>query len=77
MAIDGTKKSLKGLKPIEAGFVRYFEMIETAFKNVESSMGNLKVPDPNMRKTTNTRRSPNRPVYMDNPNTPFGGNRYG
>ena len=35
------------------------------------------VPDPNIRKTTNTRRSPTRPVYMDNPNTPFGGNRHG
>ena len=43
---DETKKSIKGLKPIEAGFVKYFEMIENAFKNINDSMGGLIVPDP-------------------------------
>jgi|10_taG_2_1085330.scaffolds.fasta_scaffold123157_2 hypothetical protein len=84
---ENTKKTLKGLKPIEAGFVRYFEMIEEAFKQVNKNMGSLQMPDPTLRKTKTVKRSPNRPVYMDNPmdnpnlNSPFapdtGGNIYG
>ena len=46
---ENTKKTLKGLKPIEAGFVRYFEMIEEAFKQVNKNMGSLQMPDPTLR----------------------------
>tara|TARA_R100000995_G_scaffold80830_1_gene53031 strand:+ start:471 stop:695 length:225 start_codon:yes stop_codon:yes gene_type:complete len=69
---DQTKKSVKGLKPIEAGFVKYFEMIENAFKNINTSMGNLQMPEPKSNRRP-TRRSPNRPYYQDAPNNPFIG----
>tara|TARA_B100001939_G_scaffold51838_3_gene41097 strand:+ start:1447 stop:1674 length:228 start_codon:yes stop_codon:yes gene_type:complete len=69
--VDETKKSIKGLKPIEAGFVKYFEMIENAFKNINDSMGGLNVPDPNRNKTTRVRREPNRPYYAGRDDTPF------
>ena len=68
---DETKKSIKGLKPIEAGFVKYFEMIETAFKNINKSMGSLNVPDPNANKVNRTKREPNRPYYANRNDTPF------
>ena len=69
---DETKKSVKGLKPIEAGFVKYFEMIESAFKNINTSMGTIQMPEP---KTTRrpTRRTANWPYYSDAPNNPFIG----
>jgi hypothetical protein len=68
---DNTKKTLKGLKPIEAGFVRYFEMIETAFKNINDSMGGLSVPDPNSTRPVKKTRDPNRPYHVGEPDTPF------
>ena len=68
---DQTKKSIKGLKPIEAGFVKYFEMIESAFKDINSSMGTLQVPEPRSNRQRNVRRDPNRP--LERGNNPFEG----
>ena len=70
---DNTKKPLKGLTPIEAGFVRFFETMETAFKKVNENYGKMEMPDPTAQNKPVIRRSPNRPVYDHLESTPWGG----
>ena len=70
---DNSKKSIKGLKPVEAGFVRFFEMMESYFKEVEETYGTMKTPDPTIYNKPKIRRNPNRPVYDHLEQTPWGG----
>ena len=44
------KRSVRNLTPIEAGFVRFFELMETSFKNVNSNYKNIEVQNPNQCK---------------------------
>lgn len=40
------RKAKKGLKPIEAGFVTFFENMEIAFKKVNDRYGTLDIEEP-------------------------------
>ena len=57
------KRSVRNLSPIEAGFVRFFELMETSFKNVNSNYKNIEVqnPKPVQRNPRNTDRDVNSP----------------
>jgi|TARA_R100001082_G_scaffold40926_1_gene21703 hypothetical protein len=59
-------KSVKGLTPIEAGFVKFFERMETAFKNVNNNYKNIEIQNP--KPVQKNPRTPDR----DAPN-PFQG----
>ena len=43
---EDSKKSVRNLSPIEAGFVRFFELMETSCKNVNSNYKNIEVQEP-------------------------------
>ena len=45
MAYQG-KKAIKGLTPIEAGFVKFFEMAEKAVKDVNSTYKDVEIQQP-------------------------------
>ena len=47
-------------------------MIESAFKNINTSMGTIQMPEPKATRRP-TRRTANRPYYSDAPNNPFIG----
>lgn len=70
---DSTKKSVKGLSPIEAGFVRFFENMEVAFKKINENYNKIEMPDPTTQAKPVVRRHPNRPVYDHLQQTPWGG----
>ena len=40
------KKGIKGLTPVEAGFIRFFEMAEKALKDVNSTYKDVTVQQP-------------------------------
>ena len=60
------KRSVRNLSPIEAGFVRFFELMETSFKNVNRNYKNIEVQNPKP-----VQRNPRTP-YRDF-NSPFQG----
>ena len=52
------KKAVKGLSPIEAGFVRFYEMAEKALRDVNKNYKNMNIQDPKppQRNPRNLRR---------------------
>tara|TARA_R110000822_G_scaffold93921_2_gene215754 strand:+ start:962 stop:1168 length:207 start_codon:yes stop_codon:yes gene_type:complete len=66
MAYRNDGKSIKGLSPIEAGFVKFFERMETAFKQVNTNYKNMDIQKP--KPVDQNPRTPDRDF-----NTPFQG----